>query len=119
MKKPSKKTEFPMPSPAVTVAFALPMTQAELSERLDAALAVAAEKAVKDLLADESVITLEQAAAMTPWTESGFKRVASKNNLAFIKGLHKSAPSYRRGDVVKMLRDLRVWPNGKPTEVAA
>lgn len=103
--------------PALELRCALPLTRGELAARIDAALAAAAEKVVRETVADEQVISLAEATAMTPWTESGFKRVATRENLAFVKGPHKSPPGYRRGDVVGMLRRLRVWPAGRPAEV--
>jgi hypothetical protein len=40
--------------------------------------------------------------------------VATKENLPFVKGPHKSPPGYRLGEVVRMLERMQVWPNGKP-----
>lgn len=104
-------------APAPELRLALPISAEELNTRLDEALKAAAEKVVAARVADEQVITLAEATAMTPWTESGFKRVAGKENLAFIKGPHKSPPSYRRGDVIEMLQRMRVWPKGRPAEL--
>lgn len=70
------------------------------------------------LMREEGLLTLAEAAAMTPWTESGFKRVAGRNNLPFVKGPHKSPPAYRFADVAEMLTRLRVWPHGKPATLA-
>lgn len=96
------------------VSLALPFGAGELASLTSAALVAAMEKVVREHLADDQVITLAEATALTPWTESGFKRVATKENLPFIKGLHKSPPSYRRGDVVAMLLRMRIWPKGRP-----
>ena len=98
---------------------AVPLTADELLTRLDAAIEVAAEKVIRERLANEQVISLQEAVRMTPWTVSGFKRVATKENLAAVKGPHKSPPGYRRGDVIAMLQAMRVWPHGKPTELKA
>src|SRR5262245_41363726 len=108
-----------MPEPPVAVTLALPFTAPELLAMAKAALAEEAAKAVAQSIADETVISLAEAVAMTSWSVTGFKRVATKMNLPFIKGLHKSPPSYRRGDVVEMLKRMRVWPHGKPVEQAA
>lgn len=105
------------PAPAPELRLALPISAQDLNARLDDALSAAAEKIVRERLADEQVISLAEAAALTPWTEAGFKRVAARENLPFIKGLHKSPPSYRRGAVIAMLRGMQIWPKGKPAEV--
>lgn len=110
---------FPTAEPALELRCALPLTSAELAARIDAALTAAAEKVVRERVADEQVISLEEATAMTPWTTSGFKRVAGRENLAFIKGPHKSPPAYRRGDVIAMLQRLRIWPHGRPLQLAS
>jgi len=105
------------PECPVELRFALPMTAAELNARMDEALRAAAEKVARERMVNERVISLAQATAMTPWTESGFKRVATKENLPFVKGPHKSPPGYPLGEVIKMLERLRVWPKGRPPEI--
>lgn len=104
--------------PALEMRLELPITRSDVAE----ALAVAAEKLMRDRVAadhDEQVISIEEAVAMTPWTASGFKRVATKENLPFVKGPHKSPPGYRRGAVIEMLRRMQIWPKGRPAELVA
>lgn len=100
--------------PALEVRFALPLTPAQMLECAKGAIADAAEKVVKEQLSLEQVISEEEAVAMTPWSLSGFRRVATKENLPYIKGPKKSRRGYRRGDVVAMLQRMRIWPQGKP-----
>jgi len=71
----------------------------------------------KDLLRENALLTLEDATALTPWTESGFKRVASRENLPFVKGPHMARRTYRFAEVAAMLTRLQVWPHGKPATV--
>jgi len=108
-----------LPAPVVTVSLALPMTPDELAAAVKSAIAEAAAGAVRETIADETVISLEEAVAMTPWSVSGFKRVAGRQNLPFVKGPKKSKPGYRRGAVVAMLRKMQIWPHGRPAEAAA
>ncbi len=71
-----------------------------------------------DLLRAHSLLTLEDATALTPWTESGFKRVASRENLPWIKGPHMARRTDRFAEVAAMLTRLQVWPKGQPATVA-
>ncbi len=75
--------------------------------------------AFKALMRESAAISLAEAAAMTPWTESGFLRVATRENCPYVKGPHKSPRAYRVCDVVEMLARLRVWPNSRPVELRA
>jgi len=101
---------------AVTVSLSLPVTASELSRRLEEAIAAAAERGVAQKLVDERVISLAEATAMTPWTENGFKRVADRENVPWIKGPHKATRGYKLGAVIAMLDRLQVWPHGRPVE---
>ena len=75
--------------------------------------------AFAELMRESAAISLAEATAMTPWTESGFLRVANRENCPFIKGPHKSPRAYRIADVAAMLDRLRVWPHGRPLELHA
>ena len=110
----SEQTSAAASAAQVEMRVSLPFTAEELAQRVDAAIASAAERVVAERLSQERVITLQEAVAMTPWTESGFKRVATKENLPFIKGPHKAERAYKRGAVVAMLDRLQVWPKGRP-----
>jgi len=115
MKTPSPMV---MPSAAVTVALALPFTPDELRATVQAAIDAEAARAVREAMVNDRVISFEEAVAMTPWNDAGFRRVANKHNLPYVKGLKKTKPGYRLGALVKMLREMQVWPHGKPEEVS-
>ncbi len=73
----------------------------------------------KEIVFSHGALSLDDAAALTPWTPSGFLRVANRENTPFIKGPHKSPRAYRTADVAATLKAMRIWPHGRPPEVLA
>jgi hypothetical protein len=70
--------------------------------------------AYRDILEEQALLTVEQAAAMVGWTPSGFRRVATRENLPRIKLGHKQPELYRLQDLNNMLNALKRWPKGRP-----
>jgi len=77
------------------------------------------QEAYTAILRESMLITPEQGGELVHWTDSGFLRVATRENCPSVKLGHKQPPLYRLRDVTAMLQKLRVWPKGRPVAEAA
>lgn len=73
----------------------------------------------RELIRELALISPEEGAALVRWTASGFLRVTTRENCPHLKLGHKQPELFSLPDVEAMFSRLKVWPKGKPMELAA